>query len=435
MNIDESATSAPSEPITHAGTEPGPAVVGVDDRRIGDANTPYATSTEAPTASSEPAPEPDVTPEVDVEAEAEAAAESDDTTLAVASSEPDPSTDLPGPADPGDYFEPDDLPSHAETTSRPDPEPVWQGAFRAFEIGDPGRAPARTIPKPDWQFPDRADIAATGYRTEPVEGAVALDVRAASVRGLSHRYYGKVRQDSFGHQMSADRRWLVACVADGVSQGPFSHLAADVATTFGVERIVNYLDGGHDPATLPWDQLLKKVCAEIAAVAMPHLSEAGIEDPASLRPYALAREIATTVLYALVDTFPDDDGVLPVHMKEVGDTSGWVIRKGTSLEALQAIKNEGEAVASAAVIALPALPNDVGPAVRTAIGAGDALLLVTDGIGDPLGNGVGDVGEFIVDQWATPPPPLLFASQTDFARRGFDDDRTALGIWPVSTEP
>ena len=54
---------------------------------------------------------------------------------------------------------------------------------------------------------------------------------------------------------------------------------------------------------------------------------------------------------------------------------------------------------------------------------------MTDGIADCLGGG-GLAADTMRGWWATPPQPVEFAAQVDFASAGFDDDRTLIGIWP-----
>ena len=103
------------------------------------------------------------------------------------------------------------------------PDRGWPSAF---PIGDPGRAAATVVPRPDERFPFRHDIVSDSVRNPGAAGE--LHLMGASVRGLSHLYYGKVRQDAFGRLLSEDGRWLVVAVADGVSSGDHSHIAADI---------------------------------------------------------------------------------------------------------------------------------------------------------------------------------------------------------------
>ncbi|WP_068425013.1 hypothetical protein [Piscicoccus intestinalis] len=72
--------------------------------------------------------------------------------------------------------------------------------------------------------------------------------------------------------------------------------------------------------------------------------------------------------------------------------------------------------------------------VETTLGDGAALVLMTDGVGDPLGSGAGEVGTTLAQLWSRPPHPVEFAAQVAFGRKTFDDDRAALVVWLVGDE-
>jgi hypothetical protein len=99
---------------------------------------------------------------------------------------------------------------------------------------------------------------------------------------------------------------------------------------------------------------------------------------------------------------------------------------------LQPVKNEGAAVYSPSVNALPMVPRQMPAPMRTRVRAGEVLVLMSDGIGDALGAGTGEVGRFLAEVWREPPSPMNFAAQAEFARKSFDDDRTAIAFWPVN---
>jgi serine/threonine protein phosphatase PrpC len=299
-----------------------------------------------------------------------------------------------------------------------DTEAPWQGTFREYTVGDPGRAPARVVPRPDLEHPRRPDTVVDGFTITDGTQAEIMRVRAASLRGLSHRCYGKVRQDEYAWRTTANGHYLVICVADGVSAGELSHIAAERAATTGTAELCAQLT--HIPlANLLWSRVLDVVAHDIVETAKSLLPEG---EP-------VAEHMATTVLYAVIDLVPTDNGH-EVYLLSVGDTSAWVLLEDGRWCPQQPVKNENEDLYSPAVHALPILSTTAIP-VRTWIRPGQALVLMTDGIGDPLADGTGEVGHFLANAWREPPPDLAFAAQAAFARKSYDDDRTAVALWPV----
>jgi Protein phosphatase 2C len=292
-------------------------------------------------------------------------------------------------------------------------------------IGDGGRAATAVVPKPDDRFPFRHDIATDTARIPGHAGD--LHVLGASVRGLSHFYYGKVRQDSFAYLVTEDHRWLVAAVADGVSSGDHSHLAADIVAEWGCQLIARHL-AEHDAADLDWRRILTGVATRIVDDACERF---GFVEP-SLAD--VAGRMAATALYAVVALEPAETGERPVHVMALGDTSAWLLcpAEQAAWVPLQQIKNSANVVASSATEALPGLPGQLAPAIRTSLRQDEVLVLMSDGGGDPIGDGTGEVGLYLADAWKRPPDPFTFTSQVGFRRRSYDDDRTVLAVWPVT---
>jgi hypothetical protein len=143
--------------------------------------------------------------------------------------------------------------------------------------------------------------------------------------------------------------------------------------------------------------------------------------------------MSAALTFAVVDLVATDDGNT-VHLMTIGDTSGWIIDQDGCWCPLQPVKNAGADIHSSAVSALPAPTQTPAPAVRAVLRPGEVLVVMTDGIGDPLGDGSGVVGEFLSRVWREPPPDLAFAAHISFTRRTFDDDRTAVAVWPIPAE-
>lgn len=310
-------------------------------------------------------------------------------------------------------------------TAEPPAEPEWTGEFVPFAVGHPGRAAGVVRPKPDPTEWDRRDTVVDGVRIVDGDGLPAVELRAASVRGLSHRFYGTVRQDEYAFRTTADGRYLVAVVSDGVSNSKLSHKAAVLIGRKGGEVVADALATA-PPERIDWLAVVHGLADEIVKLGSQIIGAPADRQPLGHRE--VAAHLAATALFAVVDLRPVDD-VMWVHTVAVGDSAAWVLRAGEAWEPLRAVKNEGSAVASATTSALPLKPAEVIPVV-TSLRRADALVLMSDGVGDPLGDGTGVVGRFLASVWGRPPEPLAFAAQVDFARRTHDDDRTVLAVWP-----
>lgn len=303
-------------------------------------------------------------------------------------------------------------------------EPVSVSDVECFSVGDPGRAAAGVVPRPDQLLPFRNDIVLDAVRIAgPAGGEVEL--RAASIRGLSHQYYGTVRQDEFAYLVTEDHRWLVAAVADGLSSGRHSHRAAQIVCRYGCRQVERQLRE-RDLTELDWQALFDGLGDKVVERASEELD---LDDPAV---EAVAERMAATALFAVVDLEPTATGGRRAHVMSLGDTSAWLLRpdRPEPWLPLQAVKNAGSTVASASTAAVPAVPRTLAPPVVTELCPDEVLVLMSDGVGDPLGGGTGEVGAFLADAWRSAPDPLTFAAQVGFRRRSYDDDRTVLAVWP-----
>lgn len=331
------------------------------------------------------------------------------------------------PESPTDAAPPATAPEEREPRTR-----TWHGGFR-FEpitVGTPG-AGSSVRSRLDPEIPHRPDTVLDGITVfdspDPRRRGArpVAQLRAASVRGLSHRHGGTVRQDEYGFRQSADGRYLVAVVADGVSAGAQSHRAAVVAAQRGCEYLVGLLSE-HRPEGLPWCEVVDGLTKEILLLGRKVLRSSAQPSDEDLRQ--IAKAMSTTALFAVVDL--GSEGPSPVHLLPVGDTSAWVLRHGERWETPQPVKNEGADIATSAVRGLPEVrPVEHFPLLTT-VAPGEVLLLMSDGVGDALLDGDNDFGDYLAATCATPPAALEFAAQVDFLRKSFDDDRTVVAIWP-----
>jgi hypothetical protein len=135
----------------------------------------------------------------------------------------------------------------------------------------------------------------------------------------------------------------------------------------------------------------------------------------------------SSTAFLLVTATEPSEGSFPVAFANVaGDSSAFEVRDG-SWTPLTTVKNQGDSIISSAV---RSLPDTVEVVPRTALlSQGTTLVVVTDGLGDPLGSGTGIVSAFLSERWSSPPEMLEFAQQIAFYRRTFADDRTAVVVW------
>jgi serine/threonine protein phosphatase PrpC len=263
-------------------------------------------------------------------------------------------------------------------------------------------------------LPFRPDVTIDGWSTE------AITVRGVSQRGHLHRYNGAPRQDDFGVHRLPDGR-VIVLVADGVSAAPESHIGASTVIKQAADWLHSNLSD--DLGYTDWLALLKS-----AAWALTERAQAllGLDAPDPVRAEAL---LATTLVCAVVE--PSGPHALRAYLVSAGDSAAWLLSDGEFIEIVVGKSVPEAGIASSAVVGLPRLPPEVMVWV-VEIAEDDVLLVATDGIGDPLGNGQGGVGNLFRDLLTRPEPPSLveFAHAVDFSRETFDDDRTLVAVWP-----
>jgi hypothetical protein len=319
-----------------------------------------------------------------------------------------------------------------------DQRPWWRHPNERWVVGDEGQAPRvrSLVPKLRESPPE---ILADGGEV----GSIVY--RAASVRGLGHQEKGSPRQDACLVRFTSDRRWLVACLADGVSEGSLSHLAAELVCDALSDVIVEEFDriesaaAGSWSATigkLPWSEAVDRANDAVRARFRTILErkrratgasedeEAAAEVPSDAR---VRHTMSATAMVLVAGTQPAEDGRYPVALANVaGDSAAFAMFDG-QWDPISAIKNEGASVYSGAVRSLPV---DVAVQPKAYWFTPETMLvMMTDGLGDPLGMGKGVVAAFLAEKWAAPPDVLAFVSHLSFYRRSFADDRTAVAVW------
>jgi serine/threonine protein phosphatase PrpC len=242
-----------------------------------------------------------------------------------------------------------------------------------------------------------------------------LTVRAASLRGDDHRYYGEPRQDSVAlwPLVLAGANTVLACVADGVGSQPNSHLGSDLVCSSLRDQIER------EAETWTWDGfgglasgILERVAAKMACYAEEH----------RLPP----KTLSSTLVAAVVAVDPVDGRRRFVVMR-LGDSTAFLLQGG-KLSEFGSPKTAGGQVVDSVTEALPGDPRAVIMA-QGELSRGDVLILCSDGLSDPMGNG--EVKEQLIKWWSDEEVPgiLEFGWQLGFRAKSFGDDRSAVCIW------
>jgi serine/threonine protein phosphatase PrpC len=267
--------------------------------------------------------------------------------------------------------------------------------------------------------------------------SVEFGVVAASIAGVAHRLSGRRCEDSYAWA-DPGRGRLVLVVGDGVSAAGRGGEGADMAVSAACRYLVGISGGG------AWGEM---ECAAALMAASAELERAGGDS---------AGELSTTLVVAALQA---REGRADVALGRVGDSTAFTLAAGVWQELFgvgggecgdvdaQADgadaregggQNDGELRSTATdVLPLRARGGSVLAGVETtsfALVEGTALVLLTDGVANPLRDGPSTVapalGELLAGGQAGQLTPLALANAADFSRRGAHDDRTIVVAWP-----
>ena len=272
--------------------------------------------------------------------------------------------------------------------------------------------------------PVRSDFEGAVLPDIVVDGATRgpLTVRAASVRGDSHRYEGEPRQDALCvTQLGIDEDGLLLlAVADGVGSARRSHVGSNDVC----RNVAYFLDLCVAELAQAVRQDDEKKLTALVNSAVGRAAE-GLAQLAARRgeqPDAYA-----TTLRALL--VPLDPAVRNRGFFAVGDGGIALLRNGAWRLDLLGEDSTGSEIIDTRTAALPgaryAETRVLGPTEP-----GDVIVLCTDGLSTPLA-GVPEMRDFLEAAWGggAVPEPADFLWQLQYRVKSYDDDRTAVCLW------
>jgi serine/threonine protein phosphatase PrpC len=247
---------------------------------------------------------------------------------------------------------------------------------------------------------------------------------AASVAGVAHRLAGRRCEDAFAWAKTTAGR-LALAIADGVSTAGHGGEGADIAVRAACDYLVG--DAAAEAGGLDANGWGEKECeAAVRAASEGLVRAAG----------PVAAELSTTLVVALLSRI---DGRAEVALARVGDSSAFVLE---GLHWRELFPHPGDEDLRGLPVEVLPWREGAGPAAietsSAALSPGHALVLMTDGVADPLREGPSTVEPALAGLLSGGPTgdlaPLDLAYAADFSRRGCQDDRTVLVAWPLAGE-
>lgn len=310
----------------------------------------------------------------------------------------------------------------------PDDVSVQEGLYRGrSQVGEVG-AMLRVTPSV------RSRLSGAYVPDSIVDSGVVSDsvsVGVVSIKGASHHLSGTPRQDAYA--IGSDDSWLVIAIADGVSEGKLSHVAATEAARVAVTESLRAL-AVTTPDLVSWPDVGRK-----ARDAVRNLGRRRAQQqvgPGDVAPEISDRTIAqimSTTCDLLVAPVERRGGSLRVWRVRVsGDGSLYVLDPARGWGLLDSGKDSTSSTVDNSVGDPLPLGGDSPDVESWDLAPGQAIVLCTDGFGDVIGEGARPVGRYLFEAWQQPldTTQLLFTSS--FVNTNADDDRTAAIVWATA---
>lgn len=314
---------------------------------------------------------------------------------------------------PGPPSQPPAPPAGREEPTEPAPDPAPAFPYQIGRMAEPivfhGSSAAGQAP---WHLPKGNGVQSPGLTADGIRLG-GLEVRAATMVGAGHRCApgSDPRQDAYSLAQTDNGEYLLAAVADGVSNSEHSDLGARIAASRATRSLAALIDrSGRCPEDTA--QLATAIARDMAATAK------GRKIPES--------EVQCVLAAVAIPARPDPDGRRHIWVYWIGDSSAWLCHDG-KLRRITGEPKEGPDP-NALSATLPFQPQDM-KVISGPVDPGDSVILMTDGLSDSLEQ-IGGTQEYFASQWSERPPhPAAFLYSLCYDAPGQTDDRTAVVTW------
>lgn len=262
-------------------------------------------------------------------------------------------------------------------------------------------------------------------------------IGVAATRGMAHQRPNEptVRQDSVAYSTDASGRYLIAAIADGVSQSKASAYGSMTAVRVAIDTVQRQLEEGMMLENIRWEDVIVRI-----RDAMTKWYETYHVSRERRNLASMAATLGTTCEVVVVDTVPDQGKGIPVVRAVLaGDGAGYMLRpdgSGIPIEPLGVWELKDGDYDTSRVNALPLDQPDLRERIRTwIINPGECMIVVTDGIGKDMGDGRGRVSKYIHDCLITRGATDNPITQTElletiqYVAPGSEDDRSVIALW------
>jgi hypothetical protein len=230
------------------------------------------------------------------------------------------------------------------------------------------------VAKPD-------DLFSKPHRVSRRQKSAGFDLAYASIRGRSHVKGGSFREDHADARFFHEGKAVAIIVSDGAGSAPLSRRGSRIVASFGVRSLVKL---GEDLLANPECLKGRSQAALDGFAALVQTISAQIEFESECikerRPDFLAKEMYATFLAALVLPTPEGDVLLTYS---AGDGAiGLGLAGGAS--GLKCVPDHGQSAGQTLFILNKGANDAEKRLVHTKLPENYALLLMSDGVSDPL---------------------------------------------------